>query len=97
MTLKLVSTSLTKNFGSNKIYIWVNVIKLTQKFFGYDFLHGKVVWSKLTIYCPDSILANEIYIKRMMLMGYINKNLPKYYINIEIKEVKVVNHTPKDE
>ena len=32
-----------------------------------------------------------------MLMDYINKNLPKYYINIEIKEVKVVNHTPKDE
>ena len=89
--IKNLSNSLTKKFWNNKIYIWVNVIKIVQRFFGFGYIQWKVVWNKLTIKCKDSILSNEIYMRRIPLMEYINKQLPKYYINIQIQEIKVVN------
>lgn len=92
MAIKNLNALLTKKFANNKVYIWTSVLTLVKKFFGYDFLSGKVVGTKLTIYCPDSLYAHEIYIKRISLQEYININLHKYFINKQISEIKIVNN-----
>lgn len=89
--LKLLSKTLATKFWNNKDYISTTVLLLSKKFFGYDFLNGKFFRNKLTIYCPDSHIANEIFLKRTFLLNYINSNLANYNItNTSIKEIKVV-------
>ncbi len=96
--IKNLTSVLAKKFGHNKHYIAANIIKLTKKFFGYDFINGKVIWDKLTIYCPDSHIANDLFLKKIILLEYINTNLKKYNItNIQITDIKIINKSRYDE